>query len=195
VAGESVAVSPSQTLTLPASPTKGDIIQILALGTVIATTPVTVAAAGGKVINGIGLSAASSFLLGAANANATLQYDGTAWRMIAGAQDTGHLPFVSLATGFSFGGTPHAGARLIGNRVQLQSYMNYSGSTYTALQFFANLPLAIMEPLSTQLVPVGMGAGSSIYIQPGTIGLENQSAINSGWLGNFNGYTYLIDTV
>jgi hypothetical protein len=121
-----VAVSPSQTLTLPSSPTKGNIIQIIALGTVTGATPVTVAAAGGKQINGVGLSAATSFPLGTGNASATLQYDGTAWRVIAGAQDSGWVA-VTIGSGLTADGTAFVpAARLKGDEVRLRGILDAS---------------------------------------------------------------------
>ena len=109
VAGESCAVSPSQTLTLPSAQLRRYALQISALGTVTGATPVTVATAGGKVVNGVGLAAASSFLLGTPTAIATVQYDGSAWRIIVGQQDTGWVA-LSLVNGWAaFGWQLHAG--------------------------------------------------------------------------------------
>jgi hypothetical protein len=142
VNGESVAVSPSQTLTLPASPVKGDRIQIIALGTVAGATPVTVAG-GGKTINGVGLSGASSFLLGTPNSNTTVQYDGTAWRVIDGQQDTGWVLLTLPVTNvLSFGALP-ASARLRGDTIRLKGFLkNLTGSPIAANTVIANYPNA-----------------------------------------------------
>lgn len=188
-AGESVVVSPSQTLTLPATPVKGDRIQIIALGTVTATTPVTVATAGGKVINGVGLTSASSFLLGAANANATVQYDGTAWRITEGAQDTGWLalPFSSPfghQTGASTAG------RQIANRVELRSVITASAPVAQG-QTACTFPAALGLPY-TGFMLISNGGSSRLWIQaPGVV--IGDAYGNNGGIFYLEGINYLTD--
>lgn len=82
MAGLSYTCNPSLTMTLAASPTKGDMVRVIAGPSVTGTTPVTVTASGGKAINGVALIAASSFTLGIPFAHTTLQYDGTAWQVV-----------------------------------------------------------------------------------------------------------------
>jgi len=84
LAGTRVIASPSITLTLPSAPNQGDVLEVVAGQLVTGSTPVTVSAAGGKVINGVGLSGASSFTLGTPYGRAMLQYDGTDWLVIGG---------------------------------------------------------------------------------------------------------------
>jgi hypothetical protein len=165
LAGESVAVSPSQTLTLPASPTKGDIIQIIALGTVTGATQVTVATAGGKVINGVGLNAASSLVLGTPNASIKLQYDGTAWRVIAGQQDTGWVA-LTMDSGVTAVSGNVPSARRQGDWIELRGELeNTSGSTmipYT--NSFALVPAFALPPTSNLTFPVNTDTTASTVV-------------------------------
>jgi hypothetical protein len=143
IAGESVLVSPSQTLTLPAAPTKGDIIQIIA-GAVTGATAVTVAASGSKVINGPGLTSGASFPLGMPQSRATVQYDGTAWRITQGAPDTGWLS-LTLSSGYtaSAGEFVPAG-RLVGdNPVELRGGFTNATTNTPQGTVIATMPAAL----------------------------------------------------
>jgi hypothetical protein len=195
IAGESVAVSPSQTLTLPASPAKGDIIQILALGTVTGTTPVTVTASGSKVINGVGLSSASSFLLGMPNAYATVQYDGTAWRVIAGQQDTGWVTWTQPTSWTPTSGNPPA-VRVVGNVASMRGQtQNQTGTSQTVYATGLVLPAAAIPTVQR----IGQGGGTTglpgcFFNIPtnGSMQLNPTSAIANNTFINFDGISYSI---
>lgn len=187
IAGETVVVSPSQTLALPASPTKGDTIQVEAANNVTGTTPVTVTASGGKVMNGVGLINASSFLLGAPNASATVQYDGTNWRMIAGQQDTGWVvlaPASGWVTGYS---TPQM--RLIGDRVYARgSVQNTTGAGSTAPLGTIGAPYA---PSATRFC-VGTASILGGSMSPVGIQITSSGAVTCSSIAN-NSYLTLDD--
>lgn len=165
-AGLSYVVSASQTLTLPASPTKGDIIRAAAASTVTGATAVTVAASGGKGINGLGLSAASLLKLGTPFAHTTLQYDGTNWQIIDGQQDTGWLA-LSLSGGVSaVGGGYSPSYRVLGDRVWLRGGVSF---TATASITIATLPAgarpangAFLPPLAPGMNSCGIGTGGGM---------------------------------
>lgn len=177
VSGESVAVSPSQTLTLPAAPVKGDRIQILALGTVTGATPVTVAG-GGKTINGLGLSAASSFLLGTPNANATAQYDGSAWRIIDGQQDTGWV-VLTLTTGIVSGGGYVPAARTVGDEVRLRGILqNTSGGALTSPM---TVPVASRPASLVAATGATLASGVGVTL---SIAASGASTVSAGGIPN-----------
>jgi hypothetical protein len=167
-------------MTLPAAPAKGDTIQVIA-GAVTPTTPVTVAAAGSKVINGKGLSSAASFPLGAVSAHATLQYDGTAWRVTHGAQDSGWVSLTpGLTTGWlggSSGGYTDPAYRLVANEVKLRGLVkNNTGAAQGA--GVSPLSIAFPQPpyeIFGAMTIVGTGA-----LCNGSIGLVGGIEINSG---------------
>lgn len=146
--GQSVIASPSTTQTLP-SASAGALVAITALSTVTGATPVTVS---GSKIYGVGLSNASTFLLGTPGAHAVLQSDGTNWYVVGGQQDTGWVA-LSLSTGMTATGgsnftsayTPSA--RLIGSRVWLKGAIQ-QGSTGNSGSSIATVPLASMYPAS-----------------------------------------------
>lgn len=194
VAGESVAVSPSQTLTLPASPVKGDRVQILALGTVTGATPATVAGGGGKVINGLGLSAASSFVLGAPNAYATVQYDGTAWRVIDGQQDTGWVD-LSVATNVVLNEPRNPQYRLAADRVWLRGGASTNSSF--ALNSILNTLPAIIRPSSSVLFASGLvattGTGPGGYVEVQSTGATLMFTSTGGSIGASS--QYFLDSV
>lgn len=155
-AGLSYVVSASLTLTLPASPTKGDIIRASAASAVTGATAVTVTASGGKGINGIGLAAASSFTLGTPFSHATLQYDGTNWQIIDGQRDTGWtaLTLINSATSTS-GYTPSV--RLQGDVVRFKGTV-----TVTSNPTFATLAATFRPGTDLQLAVGFSGSISSL---------------------------------
>lgn len=183
VAGESVVVSPSQTLTTASSPAKGDRIQIIAHPSVTAATPVTVAIGGSKVVNGVGLTSATSFLLGAPGAKATIQYDGTTWRMIAGEQDTGWVAVTSFASGWSSAsGYPLAG-RIRGDALKIRGGAAYTGVTLSGTVVFFNLPAAC-RPAQTcgAIVPaLSSGGNPAAAGQPISLAASGQVTLYGGF--------------
>jgi hypothetical protein len=167
VVGEGVVVSPSQTLTLPATPTQGDALRIVADGTVTGSTPVTVAASGSKVINGKGLSSGSSFLLGTPHCHATVQYDGTAWRIIDGQQDSGWVA-IALGGGVSVGGGVTPAARHVGDKVELCGELVGAGITAWGTVPFHPPATAYLESLGALQVSaagaISTNGTSSVYL-------------------------------
>lgn len=147
--GQSVIASPSTTQTLP-STTSGALVAIIADITVTGATPVTVAAAGGNGIYGVGVNG-TSFKLGAPGAFALLQADnGSHWRIIAGQQDSGWLT-IGLPTNW---GTPTGyaalAARVVGDRVLLRgaAQNNTAGSS----TFSSTIPAAASPTSTVQFV-------------------------------------------
>lgn len=173
-AGLSYVVSPSQTLTYPASPTKGDLIRAIAGSTVTGATAVVVAASGGKGINGLGLSSASSFKLGTPGAHATAQYDGTNWQIIDGQQDTGWVA-LTLATNWiavvsTVAFTPSA--RVAGDRAYMAgAAKNNTGATWNVASgtALATLP-SFAIPASPVNFPACQTNGTYIGISVQPIG-------------------------
>jgi hypothetical protein len=200
IAGESVLVSPSQTLTLPAAPTKGDIIQIIAGGAVTGATAVTVAASGSKVINGPGLSSGASFPLGMPQSRATVQYDGTAWRITHGAPDTGWLS-LTLGSGLVNLGAGQfiPAGRLVGdNPVELRGACVNNSSTTPQGTVIATVPAAL------QVVPVtGVRFTITVYssanlmanvlISGTTMYYEAGNAVPATGVISFDGTSYYAD--
>jgi uncharacterized Zn-binding protein involved in type VI secretion len=103
-------------------------IRIIAGSSASGISPVTVAAAGGKVISGNALISVSSFLLGTPYARAVLQYDGTKWLMIEGQADTGWVA-ITLGGGVSAGAGYVPAARQVGDKVELCGELVGSGTT------------------------------------------------------------------
>jgi hypothetical protein len=198
LAGESVLVSPSQTLTLPASPTKGDIIQIIAAGSVTGATPVTVAASGGKVINGPGLSSGSSFPLGTPQARATVQYDGTAWRITHGAPDTGWL-LLTLTSGYTaVGGHFVPQGRLVGdNPVELRGAFDNATTSTSQGTIIAAVPSALGVQAVSGVRPACAVFGASnvaanLLIASTNIYYEGVGIVNSTSYFSLDGVSYYI---
>jgi hypothetical protein len=196
LAGESVLVSPSQTLTLPASPTKGDIIQIIA-GAVTGATAVTVAASGSKVINGPGLTSGASFPLGMPQSRATVQYDGTAWRITHGAPDTGWLPF-TLSNCSAVAGAFVPAGRLVGdNPVELRGEVVNSSATIPQGTVIATIAAAI-QPLTVSAVRLGIAVYSAsnlaanIMITGTSMYYEGVDAVPSSGVVSFDGASYFV---
>jgi hypothetical protein len=148
-------VSGGKTLTLPASPAKGDRIQIIADGSATGAAPVAVTAAGGKVIAGVGSLSVSSFVLGTPLAAVTLQYEGTTtWRMIAGMQDTGWVALSSVHLGVSAPRYPLA-ARQAGDELRFTGSVSMSVSLSSGTQLAA-LPAGIAHPSQIQQFTVDL---------------------------------------
>jgi hypothetical protein len=197
LAGESVLVSPSQTLTLPASPNKGDIIQIIA-GAVTGATPVTVAASGGKVINGPGLTSGASFPLGMPQARATVQYDGTAWRITQGAPDTGWLS-LTLTSGYTaVGGHFVPQGRLVGdNPVELRGDLENATTSTSQGTIIATVPSALGVITVSGVRPACAVFGASnvaanLLIAGTDIYYQGVGIVNSGSYFSLDGVSYFV---
>lgn len=211
VAGESVMVSPSTTVTTATSPTKGDIIQIIALNTVTGATPVTVAIGGSKVVNGNCLVSATSFFLGAPGASATIQYDGTNWRMIAGQQDTG---WVLASSSSGPNATPYntnwsddvsfkVGWRAQGNILYVRGWAVWSGggtvspgspSIFTIPAAFApGASNASANGFQTEPAYTGSGSSFATCFVTSAGKVENQITLASGGITAVGNQFYYID--
>ena len=119
------------TVTLPL-PSPNAIVGVIAGASATGANPITVARHSTDVISGVGLSGATSLLLGTPGAFAILKSDGANWFVVAGQQDTGwqaltlsSSPSVTVAVGLYV-----PSARLQGDTVRLSGTMrNNSGGT------------------------------------------------------------------
>lgn len=154
VAGESALANPSTTLTLPSAPSQGDAVRVVPGSAVTGSAQVTVAASGGKVINGKGLSAASSFVLGIPFAFVTLQYDGTAWQIVEGQRDTGWVP-LTLSTGWAAtSGTWVPAARLCGDSVAMRGQATGSSPGSSIAHLTAPFIPSVITGAGSPTIPV-----------------------------------------
>lgn len=192
VAGLSYVVTASQTLTLPASPTKGDTIRASAGSTVTGATAVTVTASGGKGINGVGLVAASTFKLGTPFAHATLQYDGTNWQIIDGGQDTGWVT-LSLATGMSAtAGDFVPSARLQGDTVRLRGGITGSSGSGNAQTSMATIPAGMVPSVTPQIPYTFFPFAATFFTITGTVYRISTSTAGVSTQFALNGVTYTL---
>ncbi len=169
--GDVIDTVPGATITLPSASGSFPLpITIIANGGVSGASPVTVA---GTNIYGVGLSAASSFLLGTPNASVTLMPLNGVWLIISGQQDTGWVAFPSLTSplvsGAGGGGAPPR-YRLTGDRVLLDGqFSNPSGSAF-ANATMATLPAGYRPPYARAFTvyyggstaPVGISTGGGV---------------------------------
>jgi hypothetical protein len=121
----------------------------------------------GSSIQGLGLSAASTFSLGAVGSFAVLIDDGTSWHFLAGQQDTGWVA-VTLASGFT--GTA-AYARLKGDTVSLKGGItNGTGAQVTSGTTLGTMPAFAAPAAATPLLTATTTSGvlSSYLLITGT---------------------------
>jgi len=178
VSGQALIVTGSSavTITLP-SHAVGQIVAVLNYSTGGTTVS-------GTSIQGLGLSAASSFALGASGAGAVLIDDGTSWRFLAGQQDTGWVSLsLHAGTATAPGTSGYApAARIQGDRVRLRGGIeNTSGSSWTANTVFTTLPSSAFVP-AAEIETVGTdGLGTVVLytLNPPTTALYVQSAISN----------------
>lgn len=174
------------TITLPTN-TKGALV-----GIVNQTSNVTTVS--GSNIDGVGLSAASSFKLGTAGASAVLLGDGTNWYIVGGRQDSGWVALstmglnANLATGIatytpSF--TP--AARLIGDRVWFSGMLHATGTISGATLWTMPTgwrPSTIAYPIAPVYISSG-GTNTPVPLQIQTSGVVNGLTLSTGdgpWL-------------
>ena len=148
----------------------------------------------GTLIQGLGLSSASSFPLGAVGAHAILLDDGTNWNLIAGQQDTGYLA-MTLGSGVNSiaGYTP--AARLVGNMVELCGTLhNNSGTTLAAFTTMATLPAAIGAPAQEVLwtAPALTGNATSVLFINGSTAIENETTMAANLSAGIDGWRFRI---
>lgn len=157
--------SSALTITLP-SHAAGQICAIVnGLSSTVATT------VSGSSIQGVGLSSASSFLLGTPGASATLIDDGTSWRFLAGQQDTGWVALTVLSgNGWSaLAGTYAPAYRVQGDVGTLRGGLNGTG---VGSSHFATLP-TLARPTTAAYAVVGTSGTSSTLASVGTDGTLN----------------------
>jgi hypothetical protein len=138
------------TVTLPA-PSLNALVGVVAGASATGANPITVARHSVDVINGVGLSSATSFALGIPGAHALLQSDGTNWFVIAGQQDTGWVN-LTLGSGMATHGSDTPAARLVGDRVTLRGAIDQSSGSASTL---ATVPAA-MKPSGATFLPGAM---------------------------------------
>jgi hypothetical protein len=174
--GQCIVAAPSTTVTLPsplANPNA--MVAVQANASVTGATPVTVS---GTLIQGLGLTNAASFLLGAPGASVALQSDGTNWRIVSGRQDTGWVN-LSLGTGMATHGSETPGGRLVGDRVFLRGAIDQSSGSAATL---GTLP-ASMKPAVNVLFP------GTMFQSPNYFATFFQVASATGILGSLNSGT------
>jgi hypothetical protein len=146
VIGQNHLCAPSVTLTLPI-PSLGAVLRVTPNTSVTGVSPVTVQRSGSAVINGVGLSGATSFQLGTPGAYVELQcLDGTNWTIVGGQQDTGWVT-IGLATNWiNIGGYVPA-YRVVSNMGYLsgQLYNNTGGNSTSP---FASALPSVARPAS-----------------------------------------------
>jgi hypothetical protein len=192
VAGFSYQAAASVTMTLPASPVLGDTIRVAAAAGVTGATPAVVTAAGGKGINGLGLAAASTFKLGTPWAYATLQYDGTAWQIIDGQQDTGWVALTLGTNITTFTSGYAAAAKIVGNEVELSGSMkNNTGGALGTGVTIATLPSAAYE--SAQLVILTAALSGASPTSSSLLILASSTALETQASGIPNGFGIFLD--
>lgn len=186
VSGASILANAGISVGLPAASSAGLApITIVANTGVTGASPVTVT---GANIFGIGLSAASSFVLGTPLSSVTLLPQGSNWVMIAGQQDTGWLTITLAGNVGPAASYDTPSARLVGDMVRLKgAFTNTSGSAITIGTTVATVPSA-MHPATQRGIgitfPGGLLSGPAIAITTG--GIIEPAATNvsnSGTIG------------
>lgn len=182
VAGDLVEVTANNpTITLPTAPPANSLVGVvIANGAVSGYWPVTVQAAAGADIYGVGCYGVSSIPLGTPGASILLQYNGANyWLVVAGQQDTGWVP-LSLASGLVAFGAYTPAFRLTGDTVRLRfDVTNSTGSTIST-------PLATIPAGYRPLQALGplVSLGGSVE----QLGISAAGAITM----NIPGNTYLL---
>lgn len=175
--GQWVMAAPSTTVTLPAPTTANQVIAVHANGSVTGSTPVTVS---GSNIQGVGLSSATSFLLGTPYSYAGLISDGTNWNFMAGQQDTGWVPITSFITNV-VAGSPAAAARLRGNDLALRGGItNSTGASIAATTNLLTLPASTRIQASVAYGTVNLGNAAVISTVTSGGGVSVGSAFPNG---------------
>lgn len=140
-----VAGSSAVTITLPAH-SSGQMVSV----TNFSTGGTTVS---GTLIQGVGLSSASSFPLGSVGAHAILLDDGTNWNLIAGQQDSGWQALTIVHGNHPSGYVPSA--RLQGDVVRLKGVVDATSSSG-----WATIPSSSMYPsITISQIPVANSGG------------------------------------
>lgn len=156
-----ITTAGSITMTLPSAASNAT-VGIIVATTATGAAPVTVSRGGSATIYGLGLSAVTSFTLGAVGAAVTLQSNGTDWFITAGQRDTGWVTFSLPAswTSASFGDYAPA-SRTIGDCAFLRgSAKNTTGgsATFTATLGASFRPAATEVQMPNSISPVGASA-------------------------------------
>ena len=168
------------TITLP-SHAAGQIVAV----SNFSTHGTTVA---GDTIQGEGLSAASSFPLGAVGSRAILWDSGSGWYIMSGQQDSGWVALTlsggggvyQTATGFD---TPSA--RLVGDRVELKGAIQ-ALTNRTVGSAWATVPSTAYHPAVLRGVGVSLGQMiTSVWHAPGS------AAPNAGGIVDTTGVLYI----
>lgn len=138
--GDWVLAGAGTTITMP-SASSNLFVMIQADGTVTSSSPVTVSSSGNMF--GLGLNAASSFLLGTPFAHVILAGAGTNWSVVSGQQDSGWVA-LALKTNINSGGPTYytPSCRLLGNTVYLsgQAQNNTGGTINASTASWATVP-------------------------------------------------------
>lgn len=168
--GDWITAAPGITVTLPA-PSANAIVSVLANNAVTSASPVTVS---GTNIYGLGLSAASSFLLGTAMRSVILESDGASWAIVTGMQDTGWVNLSAFGTSI-VAGTPAPQSRLIGDQVYLRGTLHDNAGSVAGGGTLVTLPAGQRPPASRQYVaPV---AGSAAVLTVASTGVVSSALI------------------
>lgn len=184
IPGQLVVATASCTVGLPSAPAAGAQIAIVVNYAATGAGAVTVSANGTPTIYGVGLSAATSFTLGARGAYALLEFDGTNWAIIGGQQDSGWV-FPSLIGSWPTVTNYSAPSyRQIADRVFLRGGVtNGTGATN-------HFTMTVPSPAFTQvlLLPVAFAA-STVTISTGGGSLSTAN-VTSGQQVNLDGLSY-----
>lgn len=195
VSGDLIVVTSGNplTVTLPA-PALGAQVGVLAIAA-SGASPVTVS---GTNIYGVGLSAASSFPLGTAGAQVSLQSDGANWYIVSGQQDTGWVA-ITPGTGIAdlSGGTGYTiASRVRGDHGELRGQLdNNSGGVIGSSAIIATIA-ASCRPAKFVWIPwyaVNVNGGMTHPVAFGANGqLTLQASLPISEAYSLNGFTYPI---
>lgn len=166
--GDLVLLSGAVTCTLPA-PAANAVVGVFCAAT---GTPGTVS---GTLIDGVGLSSASSFPV-SSGACVLLTSDGSRWHIISGKQDSGWTN-ITLVNGWASGGGYTPATRLIGDQVFFRGSLNGNSATGSTVCTLA----ASFRPTSSVLlgtnVQIPLSTSGVITISPGptVYGMDGQN--------------------
>lgn len=190
IAGQTVeCTGTTQTVTIP-NPNigAGATVTVTAAGSQTGAAPVTVTTPAG-VIHGVGLSGATSILLGTPGASVTLLSDYSNWFITAGQQDSGWVA-LSLSSNVATTLGYTASARLQGDAVKLKGTLtNNTGSSDTGT--LATISAGLRPSATVYSIAGLLVNGGGLQIQITTAGaLSVPSGLgNTGTIG-FDGVTY-----
>jgi hypothetical protein len=145
-----IVTAGSTTMTLP-TPTVNATVGVTANSGQAGAAPTTIARSSG-VINGLGVAAATSIVLGSVGAYVVLLADGTNWNIVAGQQDTGWLP-LALGPGIIAFSPYTPSARLQGDTVRLKGVLQNNSGLIAANATWATIPSAC-HPGTGLLFPI-----------------------------------------